>query len=393
MRPLLLILQLLIFVLFAPLLASAGCQNDMECKGDRICVDGQCTSPRGGPPGHLPPKGTVGAVCSAAPSTALKPVLAPLTDACESLPYILERIADFAGVRNRPALFSTALEGRSPGYAAINADDSRIVVVSENLIGQLPEEKIWSTVYLAGHELGHHVEGHVYTGTGCSKRDELEASRFGARALRWLGASYTDVLAVARSMLSDNCHDAGKVLEDALLESYIEGGQLPNGVPYPYAPDAGEPGYEVSPCECDNDGDQRPTPTQRCSSGFAERLECRSRDISSKNCEGGKGETNPFNTSLRKVQVGTASREVCTVTQEKKWFDGYPVYPCGCYPRALVERTVRESRCSSGRYAFWSCPTFGKCDPRTEVSAEGLCASDWRIPLSIPCGAPAARAG
>ena len=31
----------------APTIASAGCDNDMDCKGDRICVDAECVDPGG----------------------------------------------------------------------------------------------------------------------------------------------------------------------------------------------------------------------------------------------------------------------------------------------------------------------------------------------------------
>jgi hypothetical protein len=57
----------------SPASAAAGCQYDMQCKGDRICQQGQCTAPEGedseAPPSKAPPP-TV--KLSPAPSSAAR---------------------------------------------------------------------------------------------------------------------------------------------------------------------------------------------------------------------------------------------------------------------------------------------------------------------------------
>ncbi len=49
---------LLLFVaaLLLPSLAVAGCEKDTDCKGDRICDQGECVDPAPGPSAGVPPK-------------------------------------------------------------------------------------------------------------------------------------------------------------------------------------------------------------------------------------------------------------------------------------------------------------------------------------------------
>lgn len=52
--------------------ADAGCQNDMQCKGDRVCVQGRCQNPTSAPA----PSGVV-VVPSAPPNTVIVPQREP----------------------------------------------------------------------------------------------------------------------------------------------------------------------------------------------------------------------------------------------------------------------------------------------------------------------------
>jgi len=57
----------------SPASAAAGCQYDMQCKGDRICQQGQCIGPEGEESEAAPPKAPPSTVrLSPAPGSAAR---------------------------------------------------------------------------------------------------------------------------------------------------------------------------------------------------------------------------------------------------------------------------------------------------------------------------------
>ena len=56
----------------SPASAAAGCQYDMQCKGDRICQQGQCMAPDGEESEAAPPKAPPTVKLSPAPSVAAR---------------------------------------------------------------------------------------------------------------------------------------------------------------------------------------------------------------------------------------------------------------------------------------------------------------------------------
>lgn len=68
-------------VLFSAAKASAQCTKDTDCKGDRVCEDGKCTSPAALPPAPPPPPGSSAETPAAAPAGPVteQPASAPST--------------------------------------------------------------------------------------------------------------------------------------------------------------------------------------------------------------------------------------------------------------------------------------------------------------------------
>jgi hypothetical protein len=65
------------FVLLSAAKASAQCTKDTDCKGDRVCEDGKCTSPAALPPAPPPPPGSSAETPAPVPDSTAPPAASP----------------------------------------------------------------------------------------------------------------------------------------------------------------------------------------------------------------------------------------------------------------------------------------------------------------------------
>src|SRR5712692_5136604 len=180
--------------------AAAQCTKDIDCKGDRVCIEGRCQDS-----GASSEK--LFAACGLLAEVDSKMVLGLASNNATAL---LRTIGEAAGLENMP----TILSGPVPNAAAMIRGTQRLIVYNPAFMEQLEKRAgtDWTDKFVIAHELGHHAEGHTVSGSGCNKEFEYQADAFAARVLRKLGADLDETSAAMRAMPvgSTQCHPASE---------------------------------------------------------------------------------------------------------------------------------------------------------------------------------------
>lgn len=172
-------------VCLVPLDASAQCTKDIDCKGDRICVAGECQSPT---------ERVLGTTCSLTGEVPERFVLGLATSEGKS---ILKTIGKAAGLENMPRVVT----GPVPNAAAMIYGTERLIVYNSSFIESMRSKAgAWSVRFIFAHELGHHAEGHTISSSGSNYNTEYQADSFATRALKRMGASESQTTLAMRAM-------------------------------------------------------------------------------------------------------------------------------------------------------------------------------------------------
>lgn len=165
--------------------ASAQCTKDTDCKGDRICVAGDCQSPT---------ERVLGTTCSLIGEVPERFALGLATSEGKS---ILKTIGKAAGLENMPRVVT----GPVPNAAAMIYGTERLIVYSSSFIESMRSKAgAWSVRFIFAHELGHHAEGHTISSFGSNYDTEYQADSFATRALKRMGASESQTTSAMRAM-------------------------------------------------------------------------------------------------------------------------------------------------------------------------------------------------
>jgi hypothetical protein len=165
--------------------ARAQCAKDTDCKGDRICVSGQCQSPN---------EKSIGAVCGLVGDI---PGGISLGLATTEGRQILERIGNAAGLENMPRIVT----GPVPNASAAIYGTERLIIYSNSFIESMRAQAgDWAVRFVFAHELGHHVEGHTVSGQGSNHTAEYQADAFATRTMKRMGASRSQTTKAMEAM-------------------------------------------------------------------------------------------------------------------------------------------------------------------------------------------------
>ncbi len=112
---------------------------------------------------------------------------------------IIDWICGLIGVRPEFELLTADFKYRNIAIAATRGD--RRYVIYDDKWFRFEENKVsWYTVYVFGHEIGHHLHGHTFGFNPDRHRGELDADRFGGWVVARLGGRLEDALAFMPSL-------------------------------------------------------------------------------------------------------------------------------------------------------------------------------------------------
>ena len=127
-----------------------------------------------------------------------------------------------------------------PNAQAQVIDGTRYILYSqqfmETLRSRSGSEEYWIKVAILAHEIGHHLSGHIWKGTGSRPMLELEADQFSGFVLYKLGATLQEAQAAVRSLANNfdtPSHPAKSARLEAVAVGYsnareVSGGRQPN---------------------------------------------------------------------------------------------------------------------------------------------------------------------
>src|SRR5262245_3954427 len=114
-------------------------------------------------------------------------VAQPGSDEAEQM---IRRIIDASGLAQN---FRT-LVAPVPNAAAVSVNGSRLILYNSTFIADLTARtrNPWAPISIMAHEIGHHLNGHMFSATAGTPALELEADFFSGFILQRLGASLAD---------------------------------------------------------------------------------------------------------------------------------------------------------------------------------------------------------
>lgn len=259
--------------------ALAQCTKDIECKGDRVCVSGQCQDPGAQ---------SIASVCGLAGAI---PAGISLGLATKEGRQILQAIGKAAGLENMPRIVT----GPVPNAAAAIENRERLIIYNNSFIESMRRQSgDWAVQFVFAHELGHHVEGHTVTGRGSTHEFEYQADAFATRQLKRLGATRSQTTKAMEAMPApaSGTHPSSEDRLSRIRAVYDEPGSatgieepaepFPNPAPQRTPQPASLPqplklasGAPALPCGCHGfalPGATRPNPY--CASGFDVAVPC-----------------------------------------------------------------------------------------------------------------------
>lgn len=96
---------------------------------------------------------------------------------------------------------------RVPNAMAYMIEGKRVVMYNPQFIAELQhdhENPSWETLSVLGHEVGHHLLGHIFISDANFPARELEADRFSGFLLYRMGSSLNEAQANIRTMAQEN---------------------------------------------------------------------------------------------------------------------------------------------------------------------------------------------
>lgn len=110
---------------------------------------------------------------------------------------LLGHLTDLIGMRHHIKIIEGDFD-RSPIASAGIMGPYRVIVYDAEWFTFENDQVSWYSVYVLGHEIGHHIYGHTHKFKHGQHQGELDADRFGGWAVAKLGGRLDQALALTR---------------------------------------------------------------------------------------------------------------------------------------------------------------------------------------------------
>lgn len=137
-------------------------------------------------------------------------------------------ITDLIGMRPHIEILEAEFNGGGIAIAAVRGTQ-RYIVYDTKWFTFADDRVSWYSVYVLGHEIGHHIYGHTYRRQRHPHQAELDADRFGGWAVARLGGRLDQALAFTRvfSETGSRTHPPRNKRIAAIREGWLTGSGRP----------------------------------------------------------------------------------------------------------------------------------------------------------------------